>query len=45
MKLRAEIEIPENSSWQAIEDAKLKADWRRVITVAGLVLQVLRELP
>lgn len=33
MKLRAEIEIPEGSSWQAIEDAKLKAPWHRVITV------------
>ena len=33
MKLRAEIEIPENSSWQAIEDAQLKAPWHRVITV------------
>ena len=33
MKLRAEIEIPEGSSWQDIEDAKLKAPWHRVITV------------
>ena len=32
MKLRAEIEVPENSSWQTIEDAKLKAPWHRVIS-------------
>lgn len=33
MKLRAEIEVPENSSWQTIEDAKLKAPWRKVVSV------------
>ena len=33
MKMRAEIEVPENACWQAIEDAKLKAEWRTVITV------------
>lgn len=33
MKLKAEVEVPENASWQQIEDAKLKAPWRRVVTV------------
>lgn len=33
MILRAEIRVPENASWQQIEDAKLKAPWRRVVTV------------
>ena len=33
MKLRAEIEVPENYSWQQIEDAKLKAPWHKVVTV------------
>lgn len=32
MKMKAEIEIPENASWQTIEDAKLSAVWRTVIT-------------
>lgn len=30
MKLRAEIDLPDNASWQAVEDAKLSAEWRRV---------------
>lgn len=33
MKLRAEIEVPENACWQAIEDAKLKAKWHKVVSV------------
>ena len=33
MKMRAEIEVPENACWQAIEDAKIKAVWHTVVTV------------
>lgn len=33
MKLRAEIEVRENASWQEIEDAKLAAPWHVVLTV------------
>ena len=33
MILRAEIEVPNNASWQQIEDAKIKAPWRRILTV------------
>ena len=32
MKFRAEIEVPDNATWQDIEDAKIKAQWRRVYT-------------
>lgn len=33
MKLKAEIEVPDNADWRAIEDAKLKAEWHRVYSV------------
>ena len=33
MKLRAEIEVPENACWQTVEDAKIKAVWHKVVTV------------
>lgn len=33
MILRAEIKVPNNASWQQIEDAKIKAPWRRILTV------------
>ena len=31
-RYRAEIEVPENASWQTIEDAKIKAPWHKVVT-------------
>ena len=30
MKYKAEIEVPNNASWQTIEDAKIKAVWKLV---------------
>ena len=30
MKYRAEIEVPNNASWQTIEDAKIKAVWKQI---------------
>lgn len=31
-KLRAEIYVSEDADWQEIEDAKLKAEWKRITT-------------
>lgn len=31
-KYRAEIEVPDNADWQTLEDAKLKATWKRLYT-------------
>lgn len=33
-KYRAEIEVPDNASWQTIEDAKLCAVWREIFSVS-----------
>lgn len=30
MKYIAEIEVPDNCTWQTLEDAKLSAEWHRV---------------
>lgn len=37
MVLTARIEVPDNSSWQAIEDAKLSAKWHRVKARADIL--------
>lgn len=31
-KYRAEILVPDNCDWQTIEDAKSKAEWKRIFT-------------
>lgn len=37
MKMMATIEVPENASWQDIEDAKLSATWKPVRCRADLL--------
>ena len=32
-KYVAEIFVPNDADWQTIEDAKAKAEWRRIITL------------
>lgn len=32
MKLKAEITVPDSATWAEIEEAKIKAEWREVIT-------------
>lgn len=38
-KLVAEIYVPDNASWQDIEDAKLKAQWRVIESRESIMLQ------
>lgn len=33
MKYRAEIEVPDNADWQTLEDAKLNAEWHKVVSL------------
>lgn len=37
MVLTARIEVPDNASWQEIEDAKLSAKWHRVKVRADIL--------
>ena len=32
MKYKAEFELPDNASWQEIEDAKLSVKWHRILS-------------
>lgn len=32
-KLRAEIEVPDDAPWQVVEDAKARAEWRKIISL------------
>lgn len=32
MKFKAEIEVPDNATWAEIEEAKIKAEWKEVVS-------------
>lgn len=37
MKMTATIEVPDNASWQVVEDAKLSANWHTVKSRSDLL--------